>query len=150
MRSAKDRKWMDNVRKENGCWLLNVTTKKGYGKIKRNGKTYMAHRYAYMVNVGPLDNNMLVLHTCEHRNCINPKHLFVGTTQDQIDLKMKRGNWRTGNQKGENNPRAKLSNDKITDIRTMIKAGLNNTQIGKLFEVHHSTVSTIRLNKNWI
>jgi hypothetical protein len=38
--------------------------------------------------------DLQVLHSCDNRVCININHLRLGTPQDNMDDKMRRGRWR--------------------------------------------------------
>lgn len=66
-------------------WAING---KGYGSIRRDGKTRGAHRIAYELSVGPIPDGMDLDHVCHsndpscaggdacpHRRCCNPAHL---------------------------------------------------------------------------
>lgn len=77
---------------ESGCWIwMGTTTQKGYGRLMINYKTIRAHRLAYEVFKGPIPENILVCHQCDIPTCINPNHLFLGTSNDNIqDIIIKR------------------------------------------------------------
>jgi hypothetical protein len=60
-----------------------VPTRKGY-----------AHRRAWEEAFGPIPDGMLVLHTCDVRNCVNPEHLFLGTNKENTqDMVTKGRHW---------------------------------------------------------
>lgn len=73
----------------------------GYGKyVSVNGKTYRAHRGAWIKAYGAIPAGMVIDHvchneavergeceggiTCIHRACINPEHLRLVTQQENI------------------------------------------------------------------
>lgn len=56
----------------------------GYGNIKRNKKSVLAHRQAYEYMNGTIEKNIKVLHRCDNKLCINPDHLFLGTQKDNV------------------------------------------------------------------
>jgi hypothetical protein len=44
-----------------------------------NGFGGRAHRWSYQVFVGPIHAGRQVQHKCERKDCINPRHLYLGT-----------------------------------------------------------------------
>ncbi len=58
---------------------------------------YSAHRSVYEYYNGSISKGMIIMHSCDNTNCINPKHLILGTnkdnTQDMIykNRQVKRG-----------------------------------------------------------
>lgn len=72
------------------CWeWTGCTDKDGYGRFRRKG----AHRIAYMITKGPIGvdacgNSLLVLHHCDNKICMNPNHLYTGTTGEGLKEKV--------------------------------------------------------------
>ena len=52
-------------------------------------------------------------------------------------------------QLGERNHNAKLNIEQVRNIRELLIAGKSNKEIGLIFNVNHSTISAIKLNKSW-
>ena len=74
-----------------GCilWVGN-TGKTGYGMLNWQNQVWLAHRLAWMEIHGRIPAGMNILHRCDVRPCINPAHLFLGTTADNMrDLREK-------------------------------------------------------------
>ena len=46
---------------------------------------------AYRLGNGELVDGMFVCHTCDVPACVNPRHLYLGTAQTNMDDKVRRG-----------------------------------------------------------
>ena len=78
---------------EDDCWpWTGCLDDKGYGLIgsRPNGEV-RAHRAAYVHFTGPIPEGCNVLHSCDNRRCCNPKHLFAGSQQDNVDDMVTKG-----------------------------------------------------------
>lgn len=79
------------------CWEWKGTKLEGgYGQVRIDCKCYLAHRVSWVLFFGEIPEGTLVLHKCDNPSCINPYHLYLGSQQDNIDDKMKRGRWKGG------------------------------------------------------
>ena len=76
------------------CWGWTARcTSKGYGQIgvgrRGDGLSY-AHRVSWELHFGEIPKGKWVLHSCDHPICSNPRHLFLGCSQDnQSDMARK-------------------------------------------------------------
>jgi hypothetical protein len=66
----------DRVEKTEGCWLWRGSSSDGhYGNFQRDGRLYLAHRYAYEDVVGPIPPGLELDHLCRTPACVRPDHL---------------------------------------------------------------------------
>lgn len=82
---------------EAGChlWLGNPTNR-GYGQIKKLGRSFAAHRVAWLVFRGPIPDGLCVMHKCDTPTCVNPDHLRLGTQAENLADRDAKGRTRTG------------------------------------------------------
>lgn len=73
------------VNKTETCWLWvgNINTK-GYGMFGLNRGLVSAHRFAYVLLVGPIPEGLHIDHLCRVRHCVNPDHLEPVTPQENV------------------------------------------------------------------
>lgn len=82
-------RFMHYVQITDSCWLWNgAKNNQGYGKLSFKGnKTAIAHRVSYELFNGPIEDNMLICHQCDIKNCVKPAHLWIGThLQNMMDM----------------------------------------------------------------
>lgn len=127
----------------NDCHLFTAYIHKGgYGVFSVKGRLVQAHRYAWELAHGPIPYGMHVLHRCDVRNCVNWRHLFLGTDADNSADKVAKGRQSRGERSGS----AKLSDSVFREIRTSIGS---LRYIGALYGISHTNVRHIRAGKIW-
>jgi hypothetical protein len=134
-----------SVNKETGCieWTRH-TNVNGYGTLKYKRKQRMAHRFMWEYKYGAIPEGKIICHKCDNRKCINPEHLFLGTTQDNVDDKMKKGRFVASS--GEKNGYSKLTKEQIIAIRDDVRP---QTKIALDYGISQSNVSIIKRKQSW-
>ena len=77
--------------KNDSCWTWVACKGHGYGCFNYNGKRFRAHRFMYKIFYGGIPNGANVLHKCDNKSCVNPKHLFLGSQKDNIQDGINKG-----------------------------------------------------------
>jgi hypothetical protein len=110
------------VNDKTGCWeWLGSLNGGGYGRIligsRKDGtrRNISTHRLSYELSCGKIPKGMEVCHKCDNRICINPDHLFIGTHQDNIDDRERKG--RNVVYHGENKSNSKLTEQMVIEAR---------------------------------
>lgn len=147
MRSLR-RTWKDpqtrfweRVVKSPGCWDWTGPVKNGkYGHIYVDGKNISVHRYSFELNVGPIANNLFVLHKCDNTVCVNPEHLFLGTHNENMSDKVSKFRQPCG----ELHWNSRLSSAIIDDIRELYGMGIYlQKELAEKFGISKQHVSRI-------
>ena len=79
--SLTERFWY-RVNKTESCWLwTGPLATLGYGRMRFEGRTYPAHRLAYILVKGSVPDDLPLDHLCRIPLCVNPDHLEPVTTR---------------------------------------------------------------------
>lgn len=151
------------VRAELGpCWTwMGGKSGGGYGyftfSVTSPRRGMVAHRAAWILSNGEIDDRTLCCHKCDNPSCVNPAHIFLGTQLDNRRDCASKGRAANGDRngarlnpetrRGENNGNAKLTVESVREIRTATGAPLND--LATRFGVSCALVSRIRLGKAW-
>jgi len=139
-----------SINDETGCWEIGNGM---YPQIYIHCKRYVGNRIAYAATRGDIPTGMYVCHRCDNKRCVNPDHLFLGTHADNMADAAKKGIIKAGfhpdQNRGENNPRAKLTMEQALEIRAIPKRYGMIPEIAQQYGVHKSTIHQIRSNKIW-
>lgn len=152
VRALLDR-FMSSVAMTDHCWNWTACHDgKGYGRISCNGRPEKAHRVSYFLFTGD-PGELFVCHTCDNPSCVNPLHLFLGTSSDNLADMGRKKRQRLQVQpelcRGGNNNQAKLTEQNVIDIKRRIASGESKQAIADRFHVRRCTIYSIAANKNW-
>lgn len=151
-----------------GCvsWPRSLNPQTGYGQFNpgsRPGKMISAHRMSYLVFNGEIPAGMVVRHVCDIRDCVNPRHLKLGTQSDNImDM------WERGRQqdykscpKGDKNP-AKIYPEKLARgsrhgksilneaaVKAIRRSTDSHANLGRKYGVTPETIGAVRKRLTW-
>ena len=129
-----------------GCWIWDgCLNPDGYGNVIYKGKIQRAHRVMYELIKGKIPAGIFVLHKCDQPSCVNPDHLFLGTQKDNMADCVIKGRIAGGSKCG----RAKLTENKVREIRELLNAGYKFKVLAEMYSVVTSTISDIKMGKSW-
>lgn len=118
----------------------------GYAIISLGGKHYAGHRLVWMLAYGSIPQGMLVRHKCDNHLCVNPLHLELGSHEDNMRDSAERGTHRHG----EDHANAKLTENKVREIREKYAAGgVSYTALAHEYGLCVATVSQVCRRVTW-
>lgn len=91
------------------------------------------------------ESGLVLLHTCDERACVNPHHLRLGTQNENIRDRDRKGRQASGTDNG----RSKLTERKVVLAHRLVKMGITQGQVAKWYGIHHSTIGDIIRGKLW-
>jgi len=125
------------------------------GKMHENGyglvydpevqKHVRAHRYI----MKPIPEGMIVMHTCDNRACVNPKHLKISTQSENLkDMYIKSRQGVRKFPKGSDHHFTTLTNEQVVEIKQRAKPGLFR-KLAKEYGVSKTTIRNIHIGYTW-
>jgi hypothetical protein len=134
---------------DNGCWeWTRSCNPNGYAQLGYKHRLIRAHRASAHAFLGlDLSSPLCVCHKCDNRKCINPNHLFIGTNQDNVDDKMRKG--RLNPPLGSRSSFARLSENDIPLIRNRISSGEKLASIARAYKINPCAIWSIKHGHTW-
>lgn len=133
---------LSNTINLNGCfiWTRCLNTD-GYPRALMEGDANTkVHRVVYELHNKTSATGLVVRHTCDNPKCINPEHLVLGTSAENMKDRDLRG--RHG--------KAKITVKEVIAIRDLAKSGkFTNVELGSMFNLNPRTISSLVLGRHW-
>jgi hypothetical protein len=156
----------NHVKLSCGCWiwLRHAGAKGAHGskyahwyigsRTDGTKRSVTVTRWIYEQTRGPIPPGMLVCHTCDIPECVNPDHLWLGTVKDNVDDMRAKGR---DNYRGPINPykgprpwSAKLTEEQVREMRRLFATGKwTKKALSERYGLHHVTVIGILRGDFW-
>lgn len=139
--------YMGSTPPEDGCWdWTGGKLQKGYGMYKVDQKPWQAHRASYILFHGEIPDGLIVRHDCDRPICVQPKHLQLGTHQDNSDDAVKRGRRPVG----EAAKQSSLTEADVRNIRRRYaEGGIMYKELAAVYGIAPGNISAIVKRKTW-
>lgn len=151
-----------------GCWLwCAASSSKGYGCLGFGGKMLRAHRVVLSHKIGrPLESHELACHACDQPSCVNPDHLWVGSSRDNLADMRAKGRHAQGSKNGmhtkpwrrslgdrngmRHSKRTRLNHEKASEIRSLYGSKrFSQRQLAQRFGVSRRAIQMIVNGTIW-
>ena len=158
--SVKDatRFWnkVDTSGGQGACWFWTAGLRSGYGVVKLRGRTVSAHRAAWELHhCATILRGYSVLHSCDTRQCCNPRHLRLGTHKENSADAVSRARTARGTQNGfytapeRRSHDAKLTVSQVKEIRWLYYWGNSCRALAAEFGINRSGIYKLVWGKSW-
>lgn len=128
------------------CWLWRGWKNQGgYGFISGGRRKILtAHRVSWIIhNKREITSEECVMHSCDEPSCVNPRHLRLGTNEENTADRHQKG--RTA--RGEHLNRGVLTEDLVRKIRQ--EESRAYTALGKKYSCSRATIRQVVQGKTW-
>ena len=151
MKTIEDKYW-DRVVKADDCWQwTGARDKQGYGRLSPAVGVFLrAHRFSWELHNGPVPEGLLVCHRCDNPECTNPNHLFLGSPQDNMDDKVRKGRWKgcasermSEIVRARKRPVKELLGANLSKVLALRNEGKTLTEIGAVFGCDKGSVRRV-------
>jgi len=136
------------VHKGPTCWeWTGARRPSGHGLFNGfEGKSVSAARFSLELHLGyPPPPGTETCHRCDNPPCVNPRHLYYGTRQSNVDDAWARGLVPVGSAR----PAARLTEDQVIAIRESYALGGDARTLAHLYGIAVPTLRHIVLGLKW-
>jgi hypothetical protein len=163
--STIERFWSKvNVGPPDQCWewQAGLSLPNGYGVFWLNQSNHGAHRVSWTLENGEIPEGLLVLHKCDNKKCVNPRHLYLGTNlQNAQDTAQRNSGYKERIRQrviktNKERPAAvarrgnsKLSDQDVLRIRELVASGMMQKDVADMYGISRAAVCRIVRNKSW-
>jgi hypothetical protein len=147
--TPEERFWRHiDKRGQDECWeWQSAKNKDGYGRFIFDKKNKSVHRISWEISNGAIPDGRCVLHTCDVRSCVNPKHLHLGTKHDNSQDMVSRGRSTTNNFRWK----PKLNLQIANDIREKYSMQMFSPyKLAEEYSVSRTTIYQVIHNEIWV
>lgn len=132
---------------ECGCWIWTGPMKEGrYGAFFINNRRERTHRASWIIHNGSIPDGLCVCHSCDTPECINPKHLFLGTMKENAQDMVSKKRAKKLFIRGEKHLLSKLKEYQVMKIYNSSEL---NSKLANKYDVSNSTIQSIKSGRNW-
>lgn len=131
---------------DNGCWEV-VSHKKccrGYPAVYYKKRQVQLSRVAWEIHNGEVRDGLCVLHECDNRKCINPRHLFLGTKGDNARDMVQKGR----SLRGEKHNKAQLTERQVGEIVDKLSV-CTRSHLAMEYGVKRNVINKIANGTTW-
>lgn len=129
-----------------GCWgWLKSFDSDGYAQVCSNYKILRVARLMYEFCRGKVPKGKHILHTCDNPSCVNPLHLYIGDSKQNVKDKVDRNR----QAKGSRNGNAKLTEEFVKAARKAVRKGVTRSALADRVGVNSSTIGAAVAGKTW-
>lgn len=122
------------------CWPWAGGTFNGYGRWHVSRTIgLLASRVSYFLETGVDPKELFVCHHCDNPLCVNPRHLFLGTSAENTADRHRKGRTATGVRNG-GGIRAILTTEQVLTARQQFRTGRPITEIAREMGIHRTTL----------
>jgi len=129
-----------------GCIHCSLSvTANGYSHIGVRGQMILSHRLAWMLDNGPIPENVkgkpaVIEHRCSNKTCINTAHLRLTTQQANVNHPVTKARKQAATKRRGKN----LTEHQLAEIHLMIDNGMTGYAIAQKTGRSESHISVIR------
>ena len=145
--TVEERFWA-KVEKGRRCWLwTGYRRPSGHGIfVAENDRHVSAHAFALELQVGyPTPEGKEACHRCDNPPCVNPRHIYYGTRQENINDAWARGLVPAGSEK----PSALLNEEQVLQLRTRYAEGADAKALAAEYGIKVVSLRHIVLGLKW-